>query len=291
MAPSTLEDDDLLDDFDAREVTLLEETRRVHVAGAGPAVIVMAEMPGISPRVARFARWVRDAGLTVWMPSLFGRDGAVPTRREGRAVFQRACVSREFRAFASNESSPVTVWLRALAAHAHRACGGPGVGAVGMCFTGNFALAMMLEPAVIAPVMSQPSLPLDDPAGTHLAPEDLARVRERLEREDLTVLAYRFEGDAFCRAERFAAYEGALGDRFIGRVLPDGAAGPRSPRADDFFTLVPTPHSVLTVHLVDAEGHPTANARDEVLSFLRRRLLGTDAAPWSSSSAARRRRI
>ncbi|MFP2923622.1 dienelactone hydrolase family protein [Pyxidicoccus sp. 3LG] len=271
--PRNLEEDDPLDDFQHRDVTLLGETRKVYTAGAGPAVIVMAEMPGISPRVARFARWVRHAGFTVWMPSLFGRDGAVPTAKEGRAVFERVCISREFRAFASNESSPVTAWLRALAAHAHAECGGPGVGAIGMCFTGNFALSMMLEKSVLAPVLSQPSLPLNEPAGLEIAPEELARVRRRLEDEDLTVLAYRFEGDAFCRAERFAAYQRALGDRFHARVLPDTAAGPKSQRPDDFFQFIPTPHSVLTVHLIDREGEPTAAARDEVLAFFRRRLL------------------
>lgn len=270
--PRNLDEDDSLEDFQHRDVTLLGETRKVYTAGSGPAVIVMTELPGISPRVARFARWVRDAGFTVWMPSLFGRDGAVPTAKEGKAVFERVCISKEFRAFAANESSPITAWLRALAAHAHAECGGPGVGAIGMCFTGNFALSMMLEKAVLAPVLSQPSLPFEDPAGMHIAPEELERVRRRLEDEDLTVLAYRFEGDAFCRAERFAAYQRALGERFQARVLPDSAAGPKSERPDDFFRYVPTPHSVLTVHLVDREGEPTAAARDEVLAFLRRRL-------------------
>ena len=147
------------------------------------------------------ARWVRDAGFTVYMPSLFGRDGAVPDAEEGTAIFQRACVSAEFRALAANESSPVTKWLRALARFAHGECGGPGVGAIGMCFTGNFALTMMLEPSMLAPVLSQPSLPLNDPAGIEIAPDEVAEaVRERLEREDLTVLAYRFAGDKFCMA-------------------------------------------------------------------------------------------
>ncbi|MCU1283483.1 MAG: hypothetical protein JWM53_7029 [bacterium] len=273
MTLRNLEEDDPLQDFQHRDVTLLDETRKVYVAGAGPAVIVMAEMPGISPRVARFARWVRDEGMTAWMPSLFGRDGAVPTATDGKGILQRACVSREFRAFAANESSPITVWLRALAAQAHRECGGPGVGAIGMCFTGNFALSMMLDKAVLAPVLCQPSLPLDDPAGMHMAPDELARVRQRMADEELTALAYRFEGDAFCRAERFAAYQRALGDRFVARVLPDASAGPKSRHPDDFFKLIPTPHSVVTVHLVDEEGHPTAAVRDEILAFFRRRLL------------------
>jgi len=264
--------DDPLADFDHRDIVLDGIAKRVHVAGAGPAVIVMTEMPGISPHVARFARWVRDAGFTVWLPSLFGRDGAVPSAEEGAAVFQRACVSAEFRAFGANAGSPVTQWLRALARHAHAECGGPGVGAIGMCFTGNFALSMMLEPAMLAPVLAQPALPLDDPAGIAMPPDELQAVRERLDRDDLTVLAYRFEGDRVCRAQRFAAYAQALGPRFVARVLPDSAA--RLDDAPPFFQRhVPYPHSVVTVHLVDEAGQPTAVARDEIIDFFRQRLM------------------
>lgn len=264
---------DLLTDFDPRQITLEGATKVVHTAGKGPAVIVMTEMPGISPHVARFARWVRDAGFTVYMPSLFGRDGAVPGEDEAAGVFRHACVSAEFRAFGAGASSPVTVWLRALARLAHEECGGPGVGAIGMCFTGNFALTMMLEPSVLAPVVSQPSLPLDDPGGLEISADDLATISKRLEAEDLTVMAYRFAGDSYCRAERFAAYSAALGDRFVGRVLPDAAAntGPKPPFFEKFVT---TPHSVVTVHLIDEAGQPTLAARDEILGFFTRRLRG-----------------
>ncbi|HEX5851953.1 MAG TPA: dienelactone hydrolase family protein [Solirubrobacteraceae bacterium] len=270
MTGRSLTQDDPLEDFDYREVTLEGVTKVVHVAGGGPAVIVMTEMPGISPHVARFSRWVRDAGFTVYMPSLFGRDGAVPGAEEGAAVFQRACVSAEFRAFAANESSPVTVWLRSLARLAHEQCGGPGVGAIGMCFTGNFALTMMLEPAMLAPVLSQPTLPLDDPAGIEMAPEELVAVRDRLERDDLTVMAYRFKGDRFCRAQRFAAYSEALGERFVARVIPDSAANPDT--APFFKDVVGSPHSVVTAHLIDEAGQPTIAARDEILAFFAQRL-------------------
>ncbi|UXI70540.1 dienelactone hydrolase family protein [Tahibacter amnicola] len=265
---------DSLDDFVARTITLNDVSKTVHVAGRGPGVIVMTEMPGISPEVARFGRWVRDAGFTVYLPSLFGRDGAVPDAEEAKAVFRRACVSAEFRAFAANQSSPVTQWLRALARLANAECGGPGVGAIGMCFTGNFALTMMLEPAMLAPVLSQPTLPLDDPGGIESAPEELAAIRCRLEREDLTVLAYRFEGDRYCRAQRFDAYARALGDRFEARVLPDSAA--RAEGLSPFFDeVVNGPHSVVTAHLIDEEGQPTVQARDEILSFFARRLRPT----------------
>ncbi len=259
---------DPLTDFERREITLLGKTRRVYVAGEGPAVIVMSEMPGISPYVARFARWVRDAGFTVYMPSLFGRDGVMPGVPGTMVTLARTCISREFRAFSANASSPVTRWLRALAAQAHSECGGHGVGAIGMCFTGNFALNMMLEKSVIAPVLSQPSLPMNDAAGLAIDPDELVRVKQRLEDDDLTVRAYRFEGDTFCPAAKFAAYENALGDRFVGTVLPDSAANPDAP--------LKTPHSVVTLHLIDEAGQPTVQARDEILGFFRARLINGD---------------
>jgi len=266
MTTDTLGKNDPLTDFEPRPITVHGETKRVWVTGSGPAVIVMTEMPGISPHVARFARWVREAGFTVYMPHLFGKDGANPRMPGAILTIIRGCISREFRAFQANASSPVTQWLRALAAYAHSECGGKGVGAIGMCFTGNFALSMMLEKSVLAPVLAQPSLPLNDPAGMHIAPEELAAVKARMDAEDLTVRAYRFEGDKFCRAERFAAYETALGDRFEGRVLPDSAARPN--------TQMKNPHSVVTLHLIDEEGQPTQAARDEILDFFRMRLSG-----------------
>jgi hypothetical protein len=129
---------------------------------------------------------------------------------------------------------------------------------------------MMLEPSVLAPVLSQPSLPLNNPAGIEIAPDEVEAVRRRLERDDLTVLAYRFDGDKFCMAQRFAAYSEALGDRFIGRVLPDSAAN--TDLAPFFERHVTTPHSVVTAHLIDEAGQPTIAARDEILAFFTRRL-------------------
>ncbi|MGD8416720.1 MAG: dienelactone hydrolase, partial [Pseudomonadales bacterium] len=130
--PLKVTDRDPMDDFVREDVTLLGETRRVYRTGNGPAVIVMAEMPGIYAHVIRFARMVRDAGFSVWMPALFGTEGGPVTMAGGAATMIRACISREFRAFAADRSSPITAWLRALAAHALPLCGGRGVGAIGM---------------------------------------------------------------------------------------------------------------------------------------------------------------
>ena len=265
----TSRDDDLAD-FERRTFAHDGDERAVHVTGSGPAVVVMPEMPGISPDVARFARWVAEAGFTVHVPSLFGVDGAWPTTEHAEPIMRRACVSARFRAFAGGGTSPVVTWLRALARHAHEECGGPGVGAVGMCFTGNFALAMTLEPAVVAPVVNHPSLPLDDPAGLELSAEDAALVRARFERDDLRAIGYRFDDDRWCTAQRFAAYAELLGHRFEGRVLPGACANPDPPPF--FRDVVGTPHSVVTAHLVDRDGHPTIQARDEIIAFLAERL-------------------
>ncbi|MFF0476379.1 dienelactone hydrolase family protein [Streptomyces sp. NPDC004284] len=262
--------DDAITDFSHQLVDVDGVVKTVHVAGSGPAVVLMPEMPGISPDVLRLARWVRDAGFTVYVPSLFGVDGACPTVEGGEEVIRRACVSAEFRAFAGGGTSPVTAWLRGLARQAHAECGGPGVGAIGLCFTGNFALTMAIEPAVIAPVVNHPSLPLDDPAGLEMSEEDARAVQDRIARDGLKVLAYRFDNDRWCTGQRFAAYRALLGDAFDGRVLPGSSANTNPPPF--FRNVVGSPHSVVTAHLVDEDGHPTLKARDEILAFLTERL-------------------
>src|SRR5262245_62618701 len=137
----------------------------VYRRGTGPAVIIIHEMPGLHPLVIRFADRVAAAGMTAFCPSLFGEPGReVTTGYVLGTMLRTLCISREFRAWATDESSPIVDWLRALARQAHAECGGRGVGAVGMCFTGGFALALMSEPAVVAPVLSQPSVPV--PLGT-----------------------------------------------------------------------------------------------------------------------------
>ncbi len=252
-----------LPDFEKRSLTFLGKTRNVYVAGEGPAVIVMSEMPGIYELVVDFARSVRDAGFTVWLPHMFGEVGRPPSGGYSVRSIARACISREFHAFAANKSSPIVNWLRVLARHAHDECGGKGVGAIGMCFTGNFAFNLMLEPSVLAPVLCQPSLPLMKKGGMHVAPEELSAIKDRLDEEDLTVLGYCFEGDSFCPAQRFKDYGEALGDRFKGTILPAESARKGTPMA---------PHSVVTMHLIDEEGEPTRQARDDILDFFRLRL-------------------
>src|SRR5579872_3482625 len=177
----------------------------------------MHEMPGLHPLVIRFADRVAAAGMTVFLPVLFGEPGRpVSTGYAVREMLVGICIRREFAVWASDRSSPIVDWLRALARQVHQECGGPGVGAVGMCFTGGFALAMMTDPSVIAPVLSQPSMPAPinarNKASIDASAEEIGIVKARLEAEDLSILALRFDGDPAVPPERFDYLRSCFGN-------------------------------------------------------------------------------
>ena len=259
---------DALDDFERSEFTHGGVTRTVYRTGAGPAVIVASEIPGITPNVARFARMVAGIGCTAVLPHLFGHDGREPSVPYALSSIAKGCVSREFTILALGRTSPVTAWLRALARAEHGRCGGPGVGAVGMCFTGGFALAMMVDDVVVAPVLSQPSLPF--PVGrAHrralgISDADVERVVERVA-AGVCVLGLRFTGDRASPPERFATLRRLLGDGFVGIELDSSPGNPHGHRKGA--------HSVLTEDLDDRPGTPTRAALDQVLDLFRDRLL------------------
>jgi dienelactone hydrolase len=264
---------DPLDDFTTREFTSNGRRRTVYELGTGPAVIVIAEMPGITPRVVEFARRIAAIGCTAVVPHLFGEPGQGPFGTSGKPSMSKmmksfvpACISREFTVLATGKTSPVVDWLRALARDAHERCGGPGVGAIGMCFTGGFALAMATDDRLVAPVLSQPSLPLGitskQRSSIDISADDLAIVKGRCE-AGLEVIGLRFHGDRFVPPERFDFLRRELGDAFVAIELPADAA-----RAES----TAPPHSVLTEHLVDEDGSPTRDALDRVLDLFRTRL-------------------
>lgn len=247
----------------------------VYRRGHGPGVVIVHEIPGLHPAVAAFGRRVADAGFTAVLPELFGTLNRDFSAGYIAGSMLRACISREFHVLARNASSPVTNWLRALCREVHAECGGPGVGALGMCLTGNFALALMVDEAVLAPVLSQPSLPFgvsrSHRAALHLSPEDLAVVKRRAG-EGCRVLGLRFTHDALCPAARFETLRRELGPGFEAIEIDSGPGNPHAiPR---------TAHSVLTKDLVDREGHPTRAALERTLAFFAERLR---PAAWSPS--------
>ena len=248
-----------------RALTFDGVTRDVYVAGEGPAVIVMHEVPGLHPGVLAFAARLRALGLTTYLPSLLGTPGRAMTGSYTARSIARACVSREFATWATGRGSPIVDWMRQLAALAHRECGGPGVGAIGMCLTGGFALGMMVDDRVIAPVLSQPSLPFAVTAAQKAAIGlDDATCARIAARADVPVLGLRFTHDRMVPPERFATLRDLLGDRFIAVEIDSGPGNPHG--------LGRMAHAVLTHDLTDRPGHPTRAALDQVLAFFRDRL-------------------
>jgi dienelactone hydrolase len=260
---------DTLADFEASTFSAGGSGRAIYRLGSGPAVIVISELPGITPHVARFGRAVAGAGLTAVLPHVFGEDGRAASNGYVLGSLAGACISREFTVLARGRTSPVISWLRALARDEHQRCGGPGVGAVGMCFTGGFALGMMVDDAVVAPVLSQPSLPFPVSRSRRrdvgISAADIERVQQRAS-AGTCVLGLRFSGDSWSPSERFDHLRELLGDAFVGVELDSSPGNPHGHKK--------MAHSVLTEDLDDRPGTPTRDALDQVLAFFRERLAG-----------------
>lgn len=205
-------------------------THPTYSKGSGPGVIVVHEIPGITPKVVEFAERVVDRGFSVVMPLLVGDVGRPPSGGYIGSSMAKICVSREFSTLAMGKTSPVVSWLRALAKDLHKKVGGKGVGAVGMCFSGGFALGMMVDDVMVAPVLSQPSLPfaVGKSRSSHLglSPADEVRVRERAA-SGCQVLGLRYTGDKLV-GNRFDTLRNVLGDAFVAVEFPSQAKSDHS---------------------------------------------------------------
>lgn len=257
----------VLDGFEKTSFSFEGKTRDVYRIGSGPGVVVMHEVPGITPQVAHFAKRIADAGCSVAMPDMFGTPGKAKTAAYSIGQLARACISKEFSVLAANKASPITDWLRALARDLHAEIGGKGVGAIGMCLTGNFALALAMDDCMIAPVLSQPSLPFalskSKSAALHISGEQLGCLKKRTQEDGLTVLGLRFVGDAMSPGKRFETLSRELGDQFEGIEIPSKHGNPKGNAMA---------HSVVTTDLIDKEGEPTRQALDRVIEFFHERL-------------------
>lgn len=211
-----------LDGWTRGSFTAAGFTRDTYRKGDGPAVIVVHEVPGITPKVARFAEDLVDAGFTVVMPSLVGTPGKDYSNGYAMASLTKVCISKEFSALALNKTSPIIAWLRALGRSLHQEIGGKGIGALGMCFSGGFALGMMIDDHLVAPVLSQPSMPFafgkKRAANLHLSPDDERAVRDRAS-AGCEVLGLRYTGDRLV-GDRFSSLRELIGDKFVAIELP-----------------------------------------------------------------------
>ena len=243
-------------------------TYDVYRKGAGPGVVLIPEMPGIHPGVLALGNHLVDNGFTVVIPSLYGTPGAPAVRAGALGVIARGCVAKEFAAFATNKDRPISHYLRALARDLNAKTPGRGVGVIGQCFSGGFALAAAVDDSVLAPVMSQPSLPMPltprQRADSGVTDAELKIIEKRAADEGLCALGLRFSGDPLVPAERFRTIKDRLGDAFEVIELDSAKGNPGG-----FGRMA---HSVLTLEVRETPGNPAYEARKRVVEFLKERL-------------------
>ncbi len=183
----------------------------VYVKGNGKGVILMHELPGLTPECLEFADCLVAEGFRVYLPLFFGNPNESPFGAKINFITVAFCLSKEFGTFAVGQSSPITDWLKKLCQHIHQEYHpqDKGIGVIGMCLTGGFVLAMMVEPSVIAPVISQPALPfcrLIFGDNQNNAKEDLGVSQTDLNQakaRNIPLLGMRFEEDRISPCDRF----------------------------------------------------------------------------------------
>jgi dienelactone hydrolase len=243
-------------------------THDLHTRGSGPGVVLLPEVPGLTPEGLGLAEHLVDAGFTVTVISLFGEPGRPMSPGYAARTGAAACISREFRAFARRADRPVAEYVRAVARRVHDRVGGPGVGVIGMCFSGGFALASAVERSVLAPVASQPSLPLPLNAGRRrdigMSDRERDAISTRVREDGLCLLGLRFSEDVGSPSDRFRSLRAAFGDGWLPIAISSRPGNPDG--------IGKREHMVLTSKDVETPGHPTNEARAQVVAFLRQRL-------------------
>jgi dienelactone hydrolase len=238
--------------------------------GSGPGVVLIPEVPGITPQVLGLAEHLVQEGFTVVVPSPFGEPGHPMTGGYTLRTVLRLCVSAEFRAFAINVHRPITDFFRAVAADLAARTPGPGVGVIGMCFTGGFALAAAVDDSVLASVISQPGVPFPVSRARRLdatvSPEEFDRIAERADDGAVCALGLRFSEDGTAPRERFDTIKRRLGDAFEIIELDSSSGNP-----DGFSSRA---HSVLTGEVRENPANAAFDARRRTVEFLRERIGG-----------------
>lgn len=257
----------------------------VYYKGSGPAVVLMHELPGLIPECVDLARRIVDAGFTVYLPLLFGQPDQPLSFLKMLSYTAQICISQEFYCLARYQSSPITNWLRALCRKAHADCQGRGVGVIGMCLTGGFALSLMADESVIAPVVGQPSLPFgftcSQRAALGISEQDLAAAKQKAE-NGVPILALRFSEDKISPAKRFETLRQQFGGtpeiidngpelyHQRGRLLETIEINAKKGNP---YNIPKQSHATLTLGYRGSD-HPTNRVFQHVLRFLTQQLSG-----------------
>jgi dienelactone hydrolase len=213
--PPSLRGFDCLDGF---ERTMLRTGPRT-----GAPILLLHELPGMTPEDMDLARHLGTDGFSVYLPLLFGAVG----QHNARAGYRQSCQHDEFVCHARSTRSPILDYLGRItdkiledAGPAHP------LGIIGMCLTGILPLAL-LRPRVEAAVLCQPTVPfttlaLGRPIGRQkkdlgLGPDDLQHARG----SHVPMLLTHYLSDHLCPPDRVQVIE----DTFSRRVATIGVAG------------------------------------------------------------------
>ncbi|MEL6672485.1 MAG: dienelactone hydrolase family protein [Bacteroidota bacterium] len=226
----------------------------VYTKGEGPVCVIIQELPGISEATLAMAERFRVRGFRVVLPHLFGPLGRKATLGNTVRIF---CMRKELYLFARNRRSPIVDWLAALCEDLKQTYQVPGVAVIGMCLTGNFAVSLMADEAVLAGFASQPSgFPLDSGKKLPFSPEELAAIKQKLDQHG-PMHAGRFCDDILCKDARLKSLENALNKDGV-RIKTHRLKGRK--------------HGLLTGHYDDTPGSETQLLEAEIMAYFKANL-------------------
>lgn len=179
----------------------------------GPAVVLLHELPGLSPADLALAKCIMKKNFTVYLPVLFGEPGQ---DRPAVGYFQ-SCAFGEFDCSTLSTRSPILNWLEKVCQRVSELSEGP-IGVIGMCLTGAFPLALLRD-GVEAAVLCQPTLPFDSIFRRAIGRQksDIGideRDRELATQSHVPLLAMRYKNDARCPDERIRTFQSLFQERF-----------------------------------------------------------------------------
>jgi dienelactone hydrolase len=250
-------------DFETADFAAGKISHQVFTKGAGPSILLMHELPGMTVECIRLARTLVDAGFRVHMPLLFGDPGDDHT-----ILFTaKICMGREINLFLNSGDSPLLKWLRSYGRQIYAQNGNKGIGVIGLCLTGNFAISMLADEQVLASVSSEPALPFGLTSTSRsdigVSEADLTGVMAR-NTESAPLMCLRFSNDQLSPRARFEAIQDKFSANLLGIEI-DSSPG-------NSHGIPRNAHSVLTKDFCDQAGHPTREALDGVIRFLKERL-------------------
>ena len=248
-APATQIDEYQKSRFEAQVSDGHAVTHDIYRRGSGAPIILLQELPGIGQETLSLADELVNAGFEVVMPHLFGPLGKTSI---GGNLVRVMCLRKEFHLMSSHRSSPIADWIRLLCREVRDQRSVQGVGIIGMCLTGNFAIQLIGDDSVLAAVASQPAMPFFTQGALHMSADDIKQSRNALDvKGPMRVL--RFDGDPLCTAEKSKCVHRTFNNDDATRIQE--------------ITIPGKGHSVLTLDFVDEAGHPTREALDNVLEY------------------------